>query len=264
MLLQSSYGTVVFGTGTFVLHKWNAGAPPLTAEGAGERTVEIEGYILPAGESEAARGEAMERAKRLLCRTVADPGGFTLRDGARELHLTARTAPAFAAEAPFGGTDAARFVLIAHTEEDGAFRGEECGYTGRALEGRLVFPLGITEKTVLASLADSGTLTVENPGDLPCGFTARITAEGGSVEKISLSLGGDTVTAEHPLSDGESLTVDTQPGHKGVFAGGVSVMEDVAWDSVFFSLMPGENRIRWKSEGFGHAVMRLTFLPRYL
>ena len=264
MLLQSAYGVVVFGTGTFILHKLDTGAAVISADGVGGRTVEIEGYILPAGEDASTREAAMEKAKRLLCRTAGASDGFELVMGEKRLHLIARTAPVFAAEAPFTGTDAARFTLQACTVEDGAFRGGETSVTGRALEGKLIFPLGITEKTIFATLSGEGTVVVVNGGDLPCGFAARITAEGGLLESISLSLDGDTVTVTHPLEDGGEIVLDTRPAHKGVWSGGASVMEDVAWDSVFFSLKPGENRIGWRSEGFGHAVMRLTFQPRYL
>lgn len=264
MLLRSPWGVVVFGAGTFILHKLDMGTAAITAEGVGERTVVIEGYILPAGEDISARAAAMESARRLLCRTVGASDGFDLETGGKRLHLIPRESPAFTAEAPFTGTDAAHFLLTARTAEDGAFRGGDVSVTGRALEGSLIFPLGISEETLLATMSGDGTVTVVNGGDLPCGFAARITAEGGPLESLSLSLDGDTVTVTHRLEDGGEIVLDTRPARKGVWADGASVMEDVAWDSVFFSLKPGENRIGWRSEGFGHAVMRLAFQPRYL
>ncbi len=262
--MRSEAGVVAFGTGTFVLHKLDSGAPAIAVEALGERTVEIIGYIIPAGEDAAARGAAMERAKRLLCRTVGGTGGFILSHGGKELHLISRTAPEFSPEAPFCGTDAAQFTIRARSAEDGAFSGAEVRFTGHALEGALVFPLGITENTVFALLSHGGTLVVDNPGDLPCGFSAQITAEGGEIESVSLALGGAVITVHHPLADGESLLIDTRTGQKNVSVGGVSVMADVDWDSVFFPLAPGENHIGWQSEGFGNAVMRLSFTPRYL
>ena len=123
MLLQSPWGTVVFGAGTFILHKLDTGTAAITAEGVGERTVVIEGYILPAGEDAAVRAAAMESARRLLCRTAGASDGFDLVMGEKRLHLIAGASPAFTAEAPFTGTDAARFTLTARTAEDGAFRG---------------------------------------------------------------------------------------------------------------------------------------------
>lgn len=255
---------MVFGTGTFILHRLDAGAPAIAPEALGERTVEIIGYIIPAGEDAAARGAAMERAKRLLCRTVGGTAGFFLRHGGKELHLISRTAPAFSPEAPFCGTDAAQFTIRARSAEDGAFSGAEVNHIGRALEAALCFPLAITENTVFAHLAHSGTVVVENPGDLPCGFSAQITAEGGGIDSVSLTLGDAVITVYHSLPDGGSLLIDTRAGQKDVSAGGVSVMADVDWDSVFFPLAPGENRIFWQSEGFGNAVMRLSFTPRYL
>lgn len=255
---------MVFGTGTFILHKLNTGAPAITPEALGERTVEITGYIIPPGENAAVRSGAMERAKRLLCRTVGGTAGFILSHGGKELHLISRTAPEFSSEAPFCGTDAAQFVIRARSTEDGAFSGAEEQFFGHALSGAFVFPLGITEKTVFAVLSHGGTMTVVNPGDLPCGFSAQITAEGGELSWVSLTLGGSAVTVHHPIPDGGSLFIDTRVGQKDVRVNGVSVMADVDWDSVFFSLAPGENRIGWLSEGFGHAVMRLSFMPRYL
>lgn len=262
--LFSDGGTVVFGTGTFVLSQLKFGAPALADGTVGERTAEIVGYILPAGGNEAIRRAAMERARRLLCRTVSRREGFTLVCGGRSMRMTAAAAPDFASEAPLNGADAACFTLRCVSAEDGAFSGDEVTAVCRGLLPSMTFPLAFTGRTVFASLARTGTTHVENAGDLPCGFAAEITAAGGALTAVTLTLDGQSLTVRHPLEEGETLLIDTRVGQKDVRCGGVSVMEDVDRDSTFFSLAAGENRLDWESEGFGSAVMRLRFTPRYL
>ena len=57
--------------------------------------------------------------------------------------------------------------------------------------------------------------------------------------------------------------IDTRPGEKPVTAHGESVLSDLSFDSEFFSLLPGENRLFWHTAGDGTAEMRIEFSPPF-
>lgn len=262
-MLSASSGTVVFGSGGFILHRLELGAVQLTDGSAGEREVRLEGYILPGESDSAARRTALERAKRLICRVAADAGGCTLTHGGRVLSLSCTAAPAFSADPPLTGDEAAFFTLRARSEH-GAFCAGERTLSGRGRNGALIFPLAITEETVFGTLSQSGVLTVENPGDLAAGFSVSVTAEGGTLTKLTLSLGEAWITVTHEIADGESIVIDTRAGQRSVTKNGTSILTDTDYRSTFFALPPGESALSWTVEGSGHAALRLTFEPLYL
>lgn len=263
--ITSSAASVTFGAGGFVLHSLDPGAPALRAGSAGERAVSLSAYILAEGGTEAERAAFLDRARRRVCRIAASPDGFTLAVDGRTIRLAADAAPEFDAKPPFNGTDAAFFTLRAHSASGGAyFAGAESAVSARGRDGKLVFPLAVTEATVFATLAAAGEMRVRNPGDAPVGFVAAITAEGGSLSSCTLAAGEHSLRCTHVLADGETLTIDTRSGSKDVRAGGGSVLADVDWTSDFFTLAPGENTLRWESEGGGRAAVRLTLTPVYL
>ena len=263
--ISTSAAAVTFGTGGFVLHSFDPGAPALTAGVAARRTVSLSAYILAEGETESERAVFLDAARRRVCRIAADSDGFTLTADGRSIRLAADAAPAFDAKPPFNGADAAFFTLSAHSLSGGAyFAGEERAVSARGRTGKFVFPLAVTEATVFAVLAASGELRVRNPGDAPAGFVADVTAEGGKLTSFTLSAGERALRCSHVLSDGETLTIDTRAASKDVRAGGVSVLADVDWTSDFFSLAPGESTLRWESGGGGRAAVRLRFTPVYL
>ena len=265
VMLLSARGTLVFGQEPFVLHQLDPGAPVLSGSAVGQRTARIVGYILPTGETEDARAAEMEKARRLVCRIAGDPAGFTLRMGGRETVLLAQRAPEFSAEAPLTGTDAALFTIHAVSRDgDGCFTGDPIRFGIRGHSGMLAFPLAVTEQTLFGSQAQSGVWSAENPGDKEAGFTLRVQAEGGGIDSFTLSLGEASLTVHHLLSEGQSLCIDTRPGHKDVTAGGVSVLAETDWRSSFFSLPPGENTLRWRCTGTGHPVLGFALTPRYL
>lgn len=265
VMLVSSRGTLVFGQTPFVLHRLDPGTPALCGTAVGQRTAEIVGYILPAGETEADRAAEMEKARRLLCRIVGDPEGFALRVGDREIPLTAQSAPQFSAEAPLTGTDAALFTVRGVSRgEDGCFAGEPVCFSVPGQSGMLTFPLAVTERTVFGSQAQSGRFTAVNPGDGAAGFTLTAVAEGGGIDSFTLSLGEDFLTVRHPLAEGQSLCIDTRPGQKDVTAAGASVLPETDWRSTFFALLPGENSLCWSCTGTGHPVLTFALTPRYL
>ena len=174
-----------------------------------------------------------------------DPGAPVLRAGVAGERAVSLSAYILAE----GRTEAERAAFL-----DGA----------RRRDGKLVFPLAVTETTVFATLAAAGEMRIRNPGDAPVGFVAAITAEGGSLSSCTLTAGEHSLRCTHVLADGETLTVDTRSGSKDVRAGGESVLADVDWTSDFFTLAPGENTLRWESEGGGRAAVRLTLTPVYL
>ena len=264
--LTSSRGTLVFGSGPFVLHRLLLGTPALSDGVVGQRSVEIAGYILPEGANAAARAAVLERARRLVCRIASAEEGFSLHiRGGRTLRLTCERGPEFAGEAPLNGTDAAFFTLHAvSAAEDGCLSGEALTASARGHSGALIFPLSITAGTIFGTLSRSGTLTAENPGDAQAGFTLTVTAEGGTLTAFSVSLGERFLAVSHTLAEGESLCIDTRPGQKDVTAAAGSVLGETDWRSEFFALPPGESTLSWACEGTGHAALRLTLTPRYL
>ena len=261
-VLTSSRAAVVFGRGGFLLHSLDPGAPSLV--GDGKRTVTLTGYILAEGNSAAARRDFLTKAKGILFRVAADTEGFTLTHEGKSIALRCTEAPCFSSDEAFAAGDAAFFTLRASGRDGICFFGDPSSVVGRGVNGGVNFPHAITEESDFATIVQDGEMLVYNPGDCPCGFTAAVTAEGGVLDTFSLCMGEDAVTVSHPLSEGESVVIDTRPGHKAVTADGISVLDEVDWQSVFFALAPGENRIRWSGGGSGRASVRLTFTPLYL
>jgi len=261
-VLTSSRAAVVFGRGGFLLHSFDPGAPSLFGEG--KRTVTLTGYILAEGSTPAARRDFLTRARGLLLRVAADTEGFTLTHEGRSMALRCTEAPQFSTDAAFAAGDAAFFTLRAEGRDGICFSGPSVSAAGRGVLGGVRFPHAITEETVFASMVRDGEMSVYNGGDCPCGFVAAVTAEGGGLDAFSLRLDGDVITVSHPLAEGESVVIDTRPGQKSVTADGASILEQTDWQSVFFSLQPGENRIGWSAVGGGRAAVRLTFTPLYL
>lgn len=258
--------TVVFGRDGFVLAGLDAGAARLSGEHTAGRTVVLSGYILPAGETAAARFSEMERLTRRLCRIVAGSGGFTLSVGGRQIRLIADSAPVFASEAPLNGDEASYFTVTASAAVPSAayFYGEEAAVTGYGWEGRLVFPHAVTKETVFAEGARSGEITVYHKGDAPCGFVLTVTAAFQAIAGFTITSGrGEKLSVARPIPLGESVVIDTRPGEKTVTAGGESAIGDLSFDSEFFSLMPGENRLFWQTAGDGTAEMRVEFSPPF-
>ncbi len=266
--LTGGADTVLFGRGGYVLHDLDVGAPALTAGVTTAREVKLQGYILPEGETAGVRVAELERLARRLRRIVSRPGGFTLTVDDRSLALTALSAPAFAHTAPLTGDEAAFFTVHAAAQDPAAayFQAEE-GTTAfcRGWQGKLFFPLAIIGTTLFGLRTSEGILTVDNPGDTDCGFTAELTAEGGSITSVTLtSPAGEHLTVTCPLADGESVRIDTRRRQKSVTVEGESALASLSWDSTFFTLAPGESRLHWACEGNGSMVLRVTLTPRYL
>ncbi len=258
--------TVVFGRDGFVLHDLDRGAPKIAGERTAGRTVIFSGYILPIGETAAARSEKMETLIRRLCRIVTSRDGFTLSVGEKHIRLLAACAPVFAHEAPLNGDEAAFFTVTASAAVPSAayFQGGDMTVTGRGWTGQLVFPLAITEETLFARGTSAGEFAVFNPGDVPAGFVLSVTAEWHPITAFTVtSDSGETVSVTRPVSVGESVVIDTRPGEKTVTAEGESALADLSFDSAFFSLRPGENRLFWNTAGGGTAAMRIVFAPLY-
>lgn len=265
--LTDGRDTFSFDGGEIVLADFDPGAAALQNGVTAGREVTFSGYLLPAGDTADARAARMEVLTRRLCRIVSGVGGFVLTAGGRSIVLTAQRAPVFAHEAPLNGDEAAFFTVYAAAQNPAAayFLGRAVNTSFSGWEGRLVFPLAVTAETLFGCRRSFGTAVIDNPGDALCGFTAAVTAEGGSLSSFSLTAaGGARLCVRYPLAFGESLIIDTRPGQKTVLAGGVPVLSALTADSEFFALQPGENRLAWATEGEGTAGVTLTCTPRYL
>lgn len=260
--------TILFGRGGYLLHDLDVGAATLSDGVTTAREVTFAGYILPEGETAADRETELARLARRVRRIVSRPAGFTLTVGDRSIALTARRAPVFAHEAPLTGDEAAFFTVYAAAKDPAAayFQADaEASALCRGWQGKLVFPLAITGETLFGLRTASGTLVMDNPGDVDSGFIATVTAEGGEITAFTLTAAsGESLSVTYTIGDGQSFVIDTRPGYKSVTADGVSILDTLAWDSVFFSLVPGENPLTWQCEGDGSVVLRVALTPRYL
>jgi hypothetical protein len=261
--MENGNGQITFGEEGYVLHAFRPGAPRLPG---GRRTVEIEGYVLPEGEDAAEQERSLSVRCRRLRRIAADADGFLLTADGKTIRLASSAAPEFSEEPPFAAGDAAFFTVRAESGEgsEAYFAAPAMTAGGQGGAGRLTFPLVLTAGTVLGQIGSEGTVWAENPGDVPCGFTARVTAAGGSVSAVTLRLGERSMTVAHVLAAGESFALDTNAGKKDVTADGASILGETDWRSDFFSLMPGENAIRWESTGDGSVRLALCYAPLYL
>ncbi len=263
---------VTFGEGGFVLTELDVGPARILAGTGplrtGGRTVRLTGVLLPEGDTLLRKASLLAPMRRRLCRLSGAAGGFTLALGEKRLALTATESPRFATKAPLSGPEALEFTLTAQATDgvDAFFTDEKDRVSvGRGWEGKLVFPLAITEETLFALRSPAGSFTVENPGDVPVGFTAVVTAEEAPVYGVTLSLPtGERLFADCYLNPGESLRLDTRPGHKSVTdTEGGSLLPLISPDSTFFTLAPGENRLSFAHSGAGQVTVTVTFSPRY-
>ncbi len=261
--MENGNGQIAFGEEGFILHAFRPGAPRLPG---GRRTVEIEGYILPEGEDGAQEERSLAVRMRRLRRIAADADGFLLTADGKTIRLISPAAPEFSEEPPFAAGDAAFFTVRAESGEgsEAYFASQTVTAEEQGSAGRLSFPLALTADTVLGQSASGGTLWAENPGDVPCGFTARVTAAGGPITEVTVRLGERALTVAHALAEGESFAFDTRAGHKDVSAGGVSILGETDRRSDFFPLLPGENAVRWESTGGGSVRLSLRYAPLYL
>lgn len=263
--LYSPGGKIHFGREGYILHEIESAPPKIQSGTPGQRAVTVRGYILPEGEDDAARGKSLSALSRRVVRLVTAEDGFYMDEGGRTLHLYATEVPDFSREAPFAEGDAAYFTIRAISAEgDPFYIAGKHSVSSRGMAGRLVFPLSVTENTVMAELSRQGEIIADNPGDVKCGFTLSVLAEDGPLTSFTLSLGEEFVRVDYPLPKGKVLTVSTLPGKKNVYSEGNSLMAYVDWNSTFFSLSPGENRIAWQAEGEGYPHLTLACTPLYL
>ncbi len=265
--IQNENGTVVFGREGYVLADLDTGAAFLAGAETAGRDVSFSGYILPDGADAAARAVQMETLARRVRRIVCAAGGFTLSVGGRSIVLSAKRAPVFAHEAPLNGDEACFFTVYAAAKDASSayfFGALDDLAVGRGWQGALVFPLSITERTVFATAVSEGSFVAHNTGDVPCGFTATVRAMTGDVDSFVLRRAdGAQISFSHPIAEGESVVIDTRTGKKSVTANGESILPSISADSVFFALVPGENRLDWACTGTGTVVVSLALTPLY-
>lgn len=263
--LYSAGDKITFGREGYILHEIESAPPKILSTGMGARSITIRGYILPEGEDDDARLVSLDALSRRVMRLATAEDGFYMEERGRTLHLIAAEAPDFSREAPFSEGDAACFTVRAVSEEDFPYyTGKDLAVSACGMDRQLVFPLIHTAGTVFATLAQNGIVTLRNPGDVPCGFTAVLEADSDTVDTFTIRLGDQHLTVTYPLAAGEKITVCTVPGKKNVYCGGQSILSHVDWDSTFFSLSPGENPIEWHAEGEGCPRLSVYFTPLYL
>jgi len=131
--------------------------------------------------------------------------------------------------------------------------------------GLLTFPLNFMEGAgTVASFTGKGySHTVYNPGDVPCGFAVRITAEGGDVTDPAILLNGKRLQLMETLKIGDVAVFDTRQGSRGISVNGVTRYNFLR-QSEFFAIEPGENRITVMSTGnSANLGAAIEFTPFY-
>lgn len=123
--------------------------------------------------------------------------------------------------------------------------------------GTFQFPLDISEsKGVIMGYREfNQVINIENKGDINCGITVKLTAEGGSVENPEV-FNIDTreyIKINRKLEIGDSLIIKTQHGSKRVELTRsnnevINAFHYVDLDSSFFTLSPGDNLIRYGAD----------------
>lgn len=116
-----------------------------------------------------------------------------------------------------------------------------------------------------ASEGDDGTeFSVINGGDVECGFTVKLKAEGGIASVPFISLGEKTLSLSLSLLDGKTAVINTERGRKSVTYDGdpVTVFRR---DSEFFALPTGNSVICVGAEsGGGYLSAEIEFREKFL
>ncbi len=265
--IQNARGTVVFGREGYILHALDTGASILAEGITAGREVTFSGYILSDLSSARARRMQLENLSRRVRRIVTDAEGFTLTVGDRCIRLIAKSAPVFAQDAPLNADEARLFTVHARAARPSAsyFSGTaDTLSSGTGFEGRLIFPLSVQAGTVFGRTTSAGSFPVQNPGDVPCGFIASVTARTGDVDGFTLCReDGGEIAVSYPIPEGESIVIDTREGKKTVSKDGVPILSALSWDSRFFTLEPGETTLLWSSVGTGTVSVSVRLTPLY-
>ncbi len=129
----------------------------------------------------------------------------------------------------------------------------------------LTFPMNFWQGagTAAGYFRTTDTALVQNPGDAACGFTAWLTAGGGTVVNPAIRLGERYIRFQATLADGQVARVDTHPRGKNLWIDGVRSFT-FHRESDFFLLPVGENRVAVEAEaGLDFLSARLEYTPMY-
>lgn len=129
----------------------------------------------------------------------------------------------------------------------------------------LTFPMNFVKQAgVTPSLYRvTEAATVVNAGDAPCGFTAELTAWGGTVKNPAICMGEQYIRLQTTLEDGQVAQIDTRPRRKNVLIDGERAFS-FHRDSTFFLLGVGENIVQVTAEeGLTHLAVKLSYTPLY-
>ncbi len=129
----------------------------------------------------------------------------------------------------------------------------------------LTFPLNFWGEagTTAGYFRTTDVASVVNPGDGACGFTAWLTAKGGTVTDPVLRCGDRCIHLLTTLLDGQTAQIDTTPRQKNLWIDGVRSFT-FHRDSNFFLLDPGENLLRMEAaSGLDFLEASLSYTPLY-
>lgn len=129
----------------------------------------------------------------------------------------------------------------------------------------LTFPMNFWKGAGMAAgyFRTTDTATVINPGDAPCGFTAKLTASGGQVENPVLRSGDAFIRLQTVLEDGQEALIDTRPRYRNLWINGERRFT-FHRDSDFFLLQTGENSVSVTADsGAEYLSAGLSYTPLY-
>lgn len=131
----------------------------------------------------------------------------------------------------------------------------------------LICPTPYFRATSMTTVNETGTnvSSVTNPGDVPCGFAATITATGGAVVNPTVSNAlSEIMDLTKSMASTDIVVFNTVPGACYITYEGAAVYT-YTLDSVFFLLQPGSNTITYGADsGTTYIVGKVEFYPLYL
>lgn len=154
---------------------------------------------------------------------------------------------------------------------DPFFRDNETGervISFSAVTGLFNFPFAIASPIPFSVKEEVYLKTIENDGDVPCGVTLRLIANGViSNPWFYNETTGQRMTFDIDLVTGDELTISTVQGHKSatLTRGGAetNVINALSHDSKWITLEPGDNTFYYNADE-GAVNMQLVFVYNIL
>lgn len=160
--------------------------------------------------------------------------------------------------------DISRFEAAMFTSDPAVQMTLDCDYP------YLLSPTVLSQFPAKTVVSGKTAIDIANPGDAPAGFWLSLTlqsAQSGPLVISEDSILGRSMTIGGTWGAGDTLTIDTRAGQRGVWrkASGssnrVSVLGDLTGDSPWLQLHKGPNRLLvnnlafdWAGSGFQHTI----------